>query len=374
MNLFPGLDPIPLPAPVWLFKGLHVLTLALHFTAMQIMVGSLLAAVALNLRGCATRGPQAGVLKACAGVLGGRLPVVMTFVINLGVPPLLFAQVLYGPALYTSSILIGAWWISVIVLLTFAYWLLYRFAAGCEAGRQAWWSGLLVWIVIASVAKIYSTNMTLMIRPEVWQGMYAASAHGLRLPPHDPMLLPRWLFMLTGGLPAAGVWMIWLAGRPCLERPVRQCLARTGGGLAAGTILAQAAMGLWVWSSLAPEVRQLLAASPVYHAAGLAWFGLAAAVFVLGVWNGLKQPATAAAAWITALAGFLSVLAFVIFRDGMRDLTLLTKHFDVWNQKVETNMSVLVLFLVLFVAGLGALGWLASVMVRAKPVSGKAAA
>ena len=38
---------------------------------------------------------------------GARLTVVMTFVINLGVPPLLFAQVLYGRALYTSSVLIG---------------------------------------------------------------------------------------------------------------------------------------------------------------------------------------------------------------------------------------------------------------------------
>jgi len=33
---------------------------------------------------------------------------VMTFVINLAVPPLLFAQVLYGRALYTSSVLIAS--------------------------------------------------------------------------------------------------------------------------------------------------------------------------------------------------------------------------------------------------------------------------
>ena len=36
-----------------------------------------------------------------ARALARRLTVVMTFVINLGVPPLLFAQVLYGRALYT---------------------------------------------------------------------------------------------------------------------------------------------------------------------------------------------------------------------------------------------------------------------------------
>ena len=46
-----------------------------------------------------------------ARALARRLTVVMTFVINLAVPPLLFAQVLYGRALYTSSVLIGLYWI-----------------------------------------------------------------------------------------------------------------------------------------------------------------------------------------------------------------------------------------------------------------------
>ncbi len=31
MGAFPAVDPIPLPAPVWLFVGLHSLTLVLHF-------------------------------------------------------------------------------------------------------------------------------------------------------------------------------------------------------------------------------------------------------------------------------------------------------------------------------------------------------
>ena len=63
-----------------------------------------------------------------ARALARRLTVVMTYVINLGVPPLLFAQVLYGRALYTSSVLIGAYWISIILLLTLTYWLLYQFS------------------------------------------------------------------------------------------------------------------------------------------------------------------------------------------------------------------------------------------------------
>ena len=40
-----------------------------------------------------------------------------------------------------------------------------------------------------------------------------------------------------------------------------------------------------------------------------------------------------------------------------------------WQRTVVTNWSVVGLFLLLFVIGLGTIGWLVSVMVRAKPVT-----
>ena len=43
MNFFPIVDPIPLPAPVWLLKALHVTTLSLHFVAVEMLLGGLLA-------------------------------------------------------------------------------------------------------------------------------------------------------------------------------------------------------------------------------------------------------------------------------------------------------------------------------------------
>ena len=104
-----------------------------------------------------------------ARALARRLTVVMTYVINLGVPPLLFAQVLYGRALYTSSVLIGALLDLDHRLLTLTYWLLYQFTARLEAGRSAWWVGLSAWLLAGFIARLLSTNMTLMLRPEVWR-------------------------------------------------------------------------------------------------------------------------------------------------------------------------------------------------------------
>src|SRR5579863_9483064 len=161
MPVYPAVDPIPLPAPLWLFKVLHIVTLSLHFVAVEMLLGGLLLAVILSLF------RNSAHASVAARALARRLTVVMTYVINLGVPPLLFAQVLYGRALYTSSVLIGVYWISIIGILMLTYWLLYQFSARLEAGKSAWWVGMDAWLLAGYIARMLSTNMTLMLRPEV---------------------------------------------------------------------------------------------------------------------------------------------------------------------------------------------------------------
>jgi hypothetical protein len=368
MNLYPAVDPIPLPAPVWLFKGLHLLTLSLHFIAVEVLIGGLLAAVVLNLLASARRGaPTAGLQFGAAAALARRLPVVMTYVINLGVPPLLFAQVLYGREIYSSSVLIGAWWIAVIPLLILCYWLLYRFADGAEQGRSVWWIGGLAWLIAAVIARIYSTNMALMVRPEVWRDMYSASAAGNQLPPADPTLLPRWFFMLAGGIWVSGLWMLWIAGRKPVEKPLATFLATLGGELAVVGALVQ---GVALWSlvgALAPAVQAGLTAQALYSAALLAWIVGALAVLGLGAWAALTKPTNPLAGYAGALLSLVTLASWAILRDGIRDLTLSAKHFDVWDRVVVTNWGVVIIFFVVFVAGLGAIAWLISVLARANP-------
>ncbi len=305
MNPFPAVDPIPLPAPVWLFKALHVVTLALHFTVVEMMLGGIIVAAWLNFRGTANRGgPSSQLQRSAAFSLARRLPVVMTFVINLGVPPLLFSQVLYGRALYTSSVLIGLWWISVIVLLTICYWLLYRFAARAEAGKAGWPFGLAAWVLAGVIARIYTSNMTLMLRPDAWGEMYSKSGLGVWLPTNDPTITLRWLFMLAGGLTAAGLWMVWLAGRRQIESPVRGYLAANGGRLALLMIVVQTVLAFLVLKAQPEAVKSGLAASLIYKVSGLGWLAVTAVVLVIGGWSAFVRPATAFAGWLAATARF----------------------------------------------------------------------
>jgi len=89
MNQFPLVDPIPLPGPVWLFKSLHLLTMALHFSAMYFLVGGLAITVWWQLRGRFRNDP---LRLDASGVVAQRLPIVTAFVINLGMPPLVGTQ------------------------------------------------------------------------------------------------------------------------------------------------------------------------------------------------------------------------------------------------------------------------------------------
>jgi hypothetical protein len=363
MQLYPAVDPIPLPAPIWLFKLLHIVTLALHFVAVEMLLGGLLLAVLLSL----FRGSPQSLVTARA--LARRLTVVMTFVINLSVPPLLFAQVLYGRALYTSSVLIGLYWISIIGLLMLAYWLLYKFSARLEAGRSAWWVGLIAWLLAGSIARLLTTNMTLMLRPEVWRQMYSASAAGRFLPTGDPTLEPRWLLMLAGGLFIGGLWLLYLAGRSTFTADEKRFIAGLGGKVAAGFGIVYLAAGLWA-AHVQPEVVKAgLVSHPLYKFAGFAgygWLALVAVAVLLGALAGFGKVASGWFAWAAVLVAVFIEIMFTVYRDGVRDLTLLAKGYNVWDRVVVTNWSVVLLFLVLFVAGLGVIGWLVSVVARAR--------
>jgi hypothetical protein len=307
-----------------------------------------------------------------ARALARRLTVVMTFVINLAVPPLLFAQVLYGRALYTSSVLIGLYWIAIVPTLMLIYWLLYKFSARLEAGKSAWWLGLIAWLLAGSVARMQSTNMTLMLRPEAWRGMYSASAMGAFLPTGDPTLEPRWLLMMAGGLLIGGLWLVYLAGRSTFTADEKKFVAGLGGKVAAGFGIVYLASGLWAASVQPGVVKQGLAGHALYPAykfagfAGYGWIALVVVAVVVGAIAGFGKIASGWLGWAGVLVAVLVEIMLTVYRDGVRDVTLLSKGYDVWDRAVVTNWSVVGLFLVLFVAGLGVIGWLVSVMARAQ--------
>ncbi|OYT69907.1 MAG: hypothetical protein CFK52_12635 [Chloracidobacterium sp. CP2_5A] len=149
--------------------------------------------------------------------------------------------------------------------------------------------------------------------------------------------------------------------------PVRSLMGRWGGWLAGVGGLLSMGLGVWVHSAQPSIVKAALAAHRFY-AWSLPGFLVCATLLSLSGFLSLKR-----AGWIPAVgaagAGFLTTTMAVIARDGIRDLTLLAKGFDVWQQPVASNWQAVTIFLVLFVAGVGVIGWMAYVLAKAKGVA-----
>jgi hypothetical protein len=361
MGPFPHIDPIPIPAPVWLMKLLSLVTLALHFTAVMLLVGSLVLTIVLDVRARATKDSDRA---SAAHTLARRLPVIMTWVINLGVPPLLFAQVLYSPAIYSSSVLIGALWASVIPLLMLAYWMLYQTANRSAEGKPVVVHALVALLVVMGIGQIYSMNMTLMLRPEVWQEMYASNAFGMHGAKGDPTITPRWMFVMCGGPMMGGVWALLLANMKHLTDGARAVLRRAGGVSAAVGALLQLLFGYLVVSRQPENVHQALGSNTLMTVSAVLVVATLAGAAALGL---LQVARTGGLALGVAglLAGFLSNAGAAIYRDGLRDITLKAKGFDVWNRVESSNWSVVIVFLLLFVGMIFMIYWLLGVMRKA---------
>ncbi len=363
MGLFPAVDPIPVPAPVWLLKALLLFTTSLHFAAVQLLLGGLILATAW---GWISRRNESPVHGQAAGALVKPLPTVMTFLINLGVPPLLFTQVLYGRALYTSSVLIGAFWIAVIGLVMASYFLLYAVSRRAETGRTWWWAGLAALLLAAEVALIYSSNMTLMLRPEAWMEMYRSSPGGTHLNTGDPTVLPRLALMLCGGVAAGGVGAMLLSRMPSVSEEVAGFLRKAGGEAAAMGILAQALTLLAVYTTQPKHVHEALAGSGAVGAFLFAWVVAAAAVFVGGlVLSRRGEFANWRSLGGVTLAAYAAIVLWVLVRDAIRDASLGAAGMSVTDRAIAPNWGVIALFLAVLIGGIACVAW----MVRALAVS-----
>jgi hypothetical protein len=196
--------------------------------------------------------------------------------------------------------------------------------------------------------------------------MYHASPLGFQLNTSDQTLWPRWLFFLTGSFPVAGAALCLLALRSDLADETRRFLTRGGGlAIAVGVVVET----VFAWLAIGAQPQNILASvlrDPLYGSFGYAWAATAALLFAAGLIAFLKGAGSSVVAIAAALVAFLNVASTVMVRDGIRDFTLRAAGFEVWNRQVATNWSVVGIFLVLFVAALGVIGFLISVIAKAR--------
>lgn len=174
----------PIPLPIWpaFLLVIGLVTLTVHFLLIQSTLASVLVA---------------GFSRDHAQVVLARAPILVAFLINFGIPPLLVAQSLYGSFFYSGSILIAGPWLSVVFLLMASYGLVYfaRYTSRLDYSR---WASLLSALGILVIAFIYSNVMSWMIHPGGWSESYQTA--GSHLYPRSEEAGLRWAWILGPAL------------------------------------------------------------------------------------------------------------------------------------------------------------------------------
>jgi len=352
-DLIPSYDMLGLPAPAWLAQALMALTLALHWAFLGGAVGGTALLVVNALRTKAN--PDLAELNRR---LVPFLPFFLSMAMTLGIAPLLFVQVLYGQFFYTANILLGWWWLGMLGLLLAAFGLLWlgwhrecrrdvAIPRDAACGHAAYRIVLpaLALVVFAKAAVILASNATLTQSPEAWGATWSRGMN--RLFTGDPTLVPRVLFALAGFLAMGGLLVAVLAHVGILPNAGR----RAGLSLAVPAAVAQVA--LWLW---------LLASMPATHhgqvSEDASWWIATMAFLALPLLAGLvRRGGGPVGLLVTAGVQFGGLLAWALARDALRRMALAPVYSPA-TVPVHPEWSSFAMFAVVFVAGLGVIGWL----------------
>jgi hypothetical protein len=359
MATIPDADPLPLPAPLWLLRSLLLLTFFLHLLAMNFVLGgSIIAAVAR------ARSKSSENLMRLGQWFGRSMPVMIPAAITFGVAPLLFLQALYGRLFFTSSVLMGWYWWSVVPVLIVAYYCAYYVATRNVAAGLP----VLMSLLFVAIAFVYSNNMTLMLRADRFLSMYLEDGRGVQLNFADASLYPRFLHMLLGAIAVAGL-IVALYGivKMKTDDAHGRWAVRFGSRWFIVATLVNLATGMW-WLGVLPRdvVLRFMGGSAVATvslAAGIV-FSIAAIALMLGA-AAAPQPRVLVAR--SAIAVVLTLVAMIISRDEVRNGMLSRVAFQpaTW---IEPQWGVMAIFGVLLVGALATTVWMVMALMRARTV------
>jgi len=336
-------DTSPISVDCSIFSVLLIVSFIIHLWMMNIMLGTGIIAL---VRHFCSKDPS----SSLSHTLASHLPFTIAFTINFGVAPLLFLQVLYGHLIYTSSILMAVYWLSVIGVLILAYYsaYIYDFKYDSLNQKRVFLIGATV-IGLLWIAFVFTNNMTLMLAPEKWS-VYFKNASGLWLNLSEKTLLPRYFHFIIASIAVGGLAIALYRqvqkDRSAFADPSQVELwnddIQTGLGWFVGASLVQMIVGVWYLLSLPENIRQLFMGN---HTFGTTIFLLVIPLIILMLVCGVKNNVWA----VTCLMIPVTVI-MVLMRHLVRTACL-SPYFRVQDLQVAEQYSPFIFFIVAFIAG-----------------------
>jgi hypothetical protein len=356
------------PAPFWFITFFKVLGFILHMIPMNIWyAGMLLVAI------FATFGKNNS--KELAHRLSRSMPIIVAIGVNLGIVPLLFTQVGYYQFYYPAGVLIAWPWISVIILLTVAYYGAYVYSLNVQKNKKAKFAIASAWIssiLFIAIGFLFANNFSLMVNLDNWINIFnrtnvGGAPTGLALNTSDPTLFPRWLMMFGIAMMTTAVYIVFDAfyfKKTSTSDEYKMWAVKFAFGFFTLGMIWFAAMGGWYMfgtmdkftldriggAPLMIVIFILTAISPTAP-----WFTM------LLMRKRVKKNLTI----IAVIAQFIVVTLNAVSRQWVQNTELL-RYSDISKLAVNTQWSPMTLFLVLFVIGLAVAGWMISKIMEVK--------
>ena len=331
-----SLLPVPdvLPAPWPIFEVLELLLFTIHILLINILLGSTV--VFLFSR----KGDQLD-STSFRDKVAGKLPTIFAFAVTIGVAPLLFVQVVYGHLFYSSSVLMAWWWIAIVPILILIYGSLYLRARSPKLAT----AGMVVAVLgFLYVGLMYVNNFSMMQVPETWHAFFA-NRGGTHLNLADATVLPRYLHFLAASVAVGGLFLAWLASR----RDDSPTEVNRGLNLFAYATIGQILIGFWWLIALPREIMFHFMGERIVHTI----------LLMLGILLAIGSLVTALRHKVrpTLIQFLLLLVTMTILRALLRG-SYIGDFFRPGQMELVPQYGVFALFLVVLLAGLGAIGWM----------------
>lgn len=341
--------PDALQVPWGWFQLLLVITLFLHIILMNIMLGTGIIAFVNHFRADEEANPLCHAISRI-------LPFVIAFTVNFGVAPLLFAQVLYGNFLYTSSVLMAVFWMSIIGLLIIGYYAayIYKYNYDSLGATRVVVTGLSV-AALLMVGFFMSNNFTMMQRPDTWI-RYFDSPTGILLNLADPTLFPRYFHFVTAAIAIGGLSIalyyefLRRKGDETVARWIRYGLKWFG----IATIV-NFGFGFWFFGTLPGHVLDMNAFTGILIALFLLIVVVLGALSVIYSFQGRTMH--------TLYTVLPTVFIMILVRDLVR-VAYLNPYSSLADLPLVPQYSPFLVFLLFFAGGLVLLGWMLKLVWR----------
>lgn len=351
-------SPLGYPAPYWLMAILKVLGFTLHATAMGLWYAGVPVALFLRWRG--------GQSQLLSRRLMNPMPVIIALGVNFGIVPLLFLQVMYYQAFYPATILMAWPWFLVIVLLTLAYYGVYIYVIGLRRDTltrpraAAGWAAMLAFLAIGF---LFANAMSLTANVDAWSELWRSTSEagaplGTALNTGDPTLWPRWLMTFGLSLTTVGAYLAFDAAFFARNDSVdyRNWASRMAANVYTVGIVWFAATGLWYTLGTWPTaVKAAMFSGPLLVltvvtavAPGIVW---------LLLMRGRSMVPSKGLALGVAVGQFGVIALNAVSRQIVQNIEL-APYLNVTDASVDIQWSPMILFLLLFVVGIGVIVWM----------------